>query len=345
MNIEQLKAAYAEARAANPGMRIRELAAAIGTSEAQLVALGSGKTAIPLQPAFKALLLEAYTLGPVMGLTRNDHAVHERHGVYENISFEGPVGLALNPDIDLRLFMAHWAFGFAVTEGERRSLQFFDKSGEAVHKIYLTEESDAAAFNALTARYRAEQAEALLATEAYAAPAPGQPDAAIDAAGFGEAWRGMSDSHQFFAMLRTFGVSRHQAMRLAPEGFVQELAVESTVRMLEAAAAAAVPLMIFVANRGCIQIHTGRVGKLLATGPWFNVLDPEFSLHLRQDAVSSVFLVRKPSTDGDVHSVEAYDAAGNMIIQFFGSRKPGTPELESWRSLAAALPQAGVQAG
>lgn len=344
MNIEQLQSAIEAARAANPKLRIRDIAKEVGSSEAQLVALGTGTTAVRLRQDFKALLLEANTLGRVMALTRNDNAVHERKGVYDNVSFEGPVGLAVNPDIDLRLFMSHWTFGFAVTEGERRSLQFFDKSGEAVHKIYMTEASNGEAFEAITEKYRADEQEVLLNTETYPAIAAELPDSAIDVAGFQAAWAAMTDSHQFFIMLRDYKLSRIQAMRLAPEGFVQELAPEATQRMLEAASENQVPIMVFVANRGCIQIHTGNVEKLLATGPWFNVLDPNFNLHLRQDLVASVYLVRKPSTDGDVHSIEAYDANGNMIIQFFGSRKPGVPELESWRKLVAALPTVGIAA-
>ena len=46
-----------------------------------------------------------HRLGYVMALTRNDYCVHERKGVYDNITFyEGAhnMGVALNPDIDLR---------------------------------------------------------------------------------------------------------------------------------------------------------------------------------------------------------------------------------------------------
>ncbi len=63
------------------------------------------------------------------------------------------MGQVVGPDIDLRLFMDHWEFGFAVTdeteEGPRRSLQFFDRDGTAVHKIYLTAESDVAMWSSL----------------------------------------------------------------------------------------------------------------------------------------------------------------------------------------------------
>lgn len=82
-----------------------------------------------------------------------------------------------------------------------------------------------------------------------------------------------------------------------------------------------------------IQIHSGLVTNLLEKGEWFNVLDSEFNLHLRLDGIASVWHVVKPSVDGDINSLEVYDKDGEMIVQFFGKRKPGIPELEQWREV------------
>src|SRR5690606_10991305 len=122
--IASLAGQYETFKGENPKVRIRDAAKQLGVSEAELVAVG--KDNVALKPEFQAILNEIPTLGYVMALTRNDHAVHERKGVYTEASFNGPVGLVANPDIDLRLFMNAWHFGFAVTEGDRRSLQFFD---------------------------------------------------------------------------------------------------------------------------------------------------------------------------------------------------------------------------
>ena len=40
---------------------------------------------------------------------------------------------------------------------------------------------------------------------------------------------------------------------------------------------------------------------------------------------------------GLVHSVEAFDKHGTLIIQFFGKRKPNIPEREDWRALVKQL--------
>ena len=49
--------------------------------------------------------------------------------------------------------------------------------------------------------------------------------------------------------------------------------------------------------------------------------------------------MRKPTKDGHVTSLEAYDANGEMIIQFFGKRHEGEVERDDWRFLAENLPR------
>jgi putative hemin transport protein len=72
-------------------------------------------------------------------------------------------------------------------------------------------------------------------------------------------------------------------------------------------------------------------------GPWVNVMDPDFNLHLRGDAIASAWIVKKPTTDGHVTSLELFDSDGETIALLFGKRKPGQPESEAWRTLASEL--------
>ncbi len=127
------------------------------------------------------------------------------------------VGLIVGNDIDLRIFFSHWKFGFALTErldsGFRRSLQFFDAQGTAIHKIYLTEGSSVENFDLLVARFAAPAAP--LAVEAPRAPKAGLPDAEINVDGFRTAWDVLTDTHQFHGLLNKFKVERLQALRLA----------------------------------------------------------------------------------------------------------------------------------
>ena len=145
----------------------------------------------------------------------------------------------------------------------------------------------------------------------------------------------MKDTHEFFGLLKTFGAGRVQALRLAGDEFARELPARALRTALEDAAQSKTPIMVFVGNRGCIQIHTGPIERLVETHGWFNVLDPAFNLHLREAGVARVFAVRKPTDDGIVTSIEAFDAANRTVLLMFGARKPGAPELEAWRGLVA----------
>ena len=99
--------------------------------------------------------------------------------------------------------------------------------------------------------------------------------------------------------------------------------------------------MVFVGSPGCIQIHSGPVKRIepmdIRGVQWLNVIDPTFNLHLREDAIAHVWKVEKPTSDGVVTSVEAFDHEGELMAMFFGARKPGKRELEDWRSLTRRL--------
>ena len=336
---DALRARWHAFREANPKVRIRDAAGELGVSEAELVALDCGAGTVRLEPRWEELLRGIGTLGVVTAITRNESVVHEKHGRYETIEVDPVHALVLGDDIDLRLFPRVWAKAFAVTsqtkDGERMSYQIFDRAGVAIHKVFAREGSDLAAFQSLRAALASTDQDPGENVEPAAAPVADRPDAEIDVAGFRAAWATLSDTHDFFPLLRRFKVGRRQAMRLADPEMAWPVQTGGVRRLLDQASARQVPIMVFVGNPGAIQIHTGPVERIQDVGPWLNVLDPGFNLHLREDRVANAWVVKKPSVDGVVTSLEVFDEAGEMIVQFFGKRKPGIPEREDWRALVA----------
>ncbi|WP_087690683.1 hemin-degrading factor [Pandoraea sp. PE-S2R-1] len=329
-------------------LRDRDAAAALGVSEGETVAAFVGEHVVRLRPDFIEIVEALPSLGRVMALTRNNAAVHEKDGPYEKLSHNGTIGLGLGKELDLRIFYHQWAYGYAVEtpadNGPRRSLQFFDKTGTAVHKMFLRDHSDVGAFEALVAKYRADDQTPGEQVVAADAPKAETPDADIDVAAFQRDWLAMTDTHQFFEMLRRHGVSRAQALRLAPADHAQSIPAASVRTLLEDAAGTDLPIMVFVGNAGMIQIHTGPVQNIRVMGPWVNVLDPGFNLHLREDLVDTAWIVRKPTSDGIVSSLELLDASGMVIAMFFGERKPGQAEREDWRETLGRVAAAGAAA-
>lgn len=326
-----------------PKLRIRDCAAELDVSEAELLATGVGDHVICLSHEFTKILMQLEELGPVMALTRNHSVVHERHGIYRSARMMGDsMALFVNDDIDLRIFLSHWAFGFAVTERghhvERKSLQFFDNDGQAVHKIYLTEDSDHDAYQRLVDQFASTHQSCELLLSDVSDQRFNTPDESIDHEAFQAAWDGLQDTHDFFPLLKEFKLDRLQALHLAGRERSRELVTQALAILLRQASQAELEIMVFVASRGVIQIHTGLVKHIAIVGDWLNVLDPEFNLHIRETDIDSCWAVAKPSSDGQVTSVECFDAQGNLVVQFFGKRKPGQKENPFWRALVESLP-------
>lgn len=353
-NTELLASEFARLRREKKA-RQRDIAEELGISEGELIAAHAGLSladgallgAERLQAHWPAIIAALEPLGEVMALTRNASCVHEKTGVYRKASHNNHVGLVLGGEIDLRVFYRHWAHGFAVREasekgGEaemQRSLQFFDAAGHAVHKIFLRPQSDLAAYDALVARFAdVDQAAGIVVTPPPPAPLE-LPDAKVDVAGFRAAWADLRDTHEFFTLLKKYSVSRLQGLRLAEARFVQPLDKSCVLDLLNEAAREKVAIMAFVGNAGMLQIHSGPVHKVAVMGPWINVLDTRFSLHLREDHIASAWVVRKPTVDGLVTSVELFDAKGESIVMFFGERKPGVHELCEWRHIVERVVQ------
>ncbi len=341
-----LKERYEQLKRDKPNLRIRNIADELGVSEGELLALSVGETAVRLIDNPQEILKSVHVLGEVMALTRNEDCVHERKGIYENAQFfeHGKMkqGLFVNPDIDLRLFMSQWQYCFAVSEetksGPRKSLQFFDKAGVAIHKIYLTTKSNNTEFEPLVEKFTADKQENVITVEAYEPKPADKPDNEIDWDGFRDSWNNLKDTHDFYPMLKKFKVGREQALRFAGTNLAYEVDNTASRQMLELARDKQCEIMVFVGNRGCIQIHTGPVNKLVEHENWYNVLDPMFNLHLNEDSIAHTWVTKKPTEDGIVTALELFDANSELIVTFFGKRKPGIPELELWREIIDAIP-------
>ena len=324
-----------------PRVRIRDGAKQLGSTEAGVLAAFAGSRVIRLDGSrLRDLWKRMPELGFVMALTRNESCVHERKGIFEEITLHGPnMGVVLGADIDLRMFFQPWTHGFAVfgdaEAGFKQSFQIFDAQGTAIIKVFLTDQSNQEAYTNIVREFEAH----IQSTELIPLPTPTPhqyADANVDVTTFRQAWSELKDTHHFFPMLKKFNVSRVHALRIAGD-FARKVSNDAVKQLLEHAAATDLEIMVFVGNHGNIQIHTGPVKKILEIPNWINVMDPLFNLHLRLDHIDSVWMVKKPTEDGLVHSVEVFDASGELIVQFFGKRKPGSPELPAWSAFAAGL--------
>ncbi|MCA0873553.1 hemin-degrading factor [Seohaeicola saemankumensis] len=333
-------AAIRTARQDNPKLRERDLADQLEISEAQLLAAHVGQGVTRIDADMGRVMPALSRLGEVMALTRNASCVIEKTGVYDNYTGGPHAGLVVNGEIDLRMFPRHWVHGFAVEKpledgGLRRSVQIFDAAGDAVHKVFLRDSSRVGEWDGLVAGLRlADQSDTLaVGPRAPVEPAKGDADKADR---LRAEWDKITDTHQFLQMVRKLKMNRLGAYRIAGAPYVRALAPGAVDDMLQQVAGSGLPIMAFVGNMGCIEIHTGPVNTLKPMGPWLNVLDPRFNLHLRGDHIAEVWQVTKATKRGDAVSIEAFDRDGMLIVQFFGVL--AEPEAAAkWNALVFAL--------
>jgi len=337
-----LEQRWSDLQKARPKLRLREAARELHVSEAELLATDCGGGVTLLRPEWTALLQEFPKLGRVLCVTKNDVFVHERFGQFCGIEFFDDIGVVLGEEIDLRIFLNHWRYGFAVVEQttreEMRSFQFFDVSGTEIHRVNLQPDGSLAAYEAIVARFAAADQSPDQVTVSPARVPVELPDNEIDTEGFQREWLALEDTVHFVDILRKFRVRREQGLRLAPAGCARQVPLGAIRSVLESVAEVGLPVMIFVRSSGCIQINSGMVSQVKMFGrDWLNILDSEFNLHVRLPLVHSVWVVRKPTIDGEITSLEVFDAQGENVALFFGKRGYGKSERLSWRHLLAGL--------
>lgn len=113
--------------------------------------------------------------------------------------------------------------------------------------------------------------------------------------------------------------------------------IDGNARLPHDVARRGLPIRVFTGSPGPVQIHSGPVHAIKPTGPWLDMLDEDFDRHPRLDHVAETWIVKKPTADGPVTSLELYDAQGGQIVQFFGQRLPGRPGIAAWTELAGSL--------
>lgn len=333
--LDTLRAQYAAYRADHPAAYLRDVACALGVSEAELLVASrtQGLTRLAIDD-LPALLAAIAATGEVRTMTRNDWAVIEQDGRYDDLRFfERGMGQTVG-DLDLRIFGWRWAFAWAVEDvtprGTRRSVQFFDGSGTSIHKVFL---EDAAAFASICDRFRhAEPTDALPVVTPTAAETD-RPDEAVDITTLRARWDALTDTHQFHGLLRELQVGRLQALRLAGDERARLVGADALQRALDGAAAQQEKLMIFVANTGIVQIFIGTIRKVVRMNDWLNILDPGFNLHVRDQAIAASYVVTKPTVDGPVRSLECYTADGSLVLQLFGKRHEGEQTPAGWSAI------------
>ncbi|PPD32667.1 MAG: hypothetical protein CTY19_11100 [Methylomonas sp.] len=319
---DALHQAWQDLRASQPQLRIREAAAKLGVSEAELLATQCGKSVFKLLPEWPTILGSLTESDLLMALTRNDAVVHEKISAYSETTGCDDQYLISGTHLQLCLLLSHWQVGFAVTEdspiGPRHSLQFFNHAGVAVHKCYLSGNDRLPDFQRMVADFQAtDQSQDLVLKSA--------PETAWRIEQLPPVWQRILICNQMVAQVKP--ILNQASINLAE---FRELMHQLAQLQL--------PIEITVASPAALQLHQGPIQNLRVTGPWFNVLDEGFNLHLNETAVANIQIVCVQFQQHLLHGLLLRDRQAQIILSLFGEFTEATGECTIWRDFITSLP-------
>jgi putative hemin transport protein len=293
-------------RDADPFLTLEGAAARLDVVEAELVASLCGEGVLRLDGPLADLIAMLPELGRVRAVTRNSHAAIETRGVYPPAEI-GCAGVA--GEIGARFLPEHWRYGYALDEASgldgAPGLFFYDARGDAVHELHAELETDRRMLGRLVDLF-ASFDQSAGAEIALASPRLVRPRADLSA------WL------------------RHaEDTRPVPVGGVADV--------LESARREAIPVSITVSSPGVAQRFSGLLHDVTTTATGLELQAPWVTVCIATSRIAEAWLVRTPSLDGPMSSIELLDSKARVIASVSGARWPGKPESDLWRALAEDL--------
>ncbi|WP_083439093.1 ChuX/HutX family heme-like substrate-binding protein [Herbaspirillum autotrophicum] len=306
--------------------------------------LAAQPNAIRLQGPFAPLLQRLNEVGNVTDLTCNHSASLEKHNVSGDI-YHPHLSDTDNESaeaVHLRIFYPQWQYGFALLDDAncdgppQYSFQFFDHRGEMMHKILMHDSSDLDAFRRLAGDFASPDQSSPLQLASGTAQADGI-DNTIDINALRADWAHAHSPDDFLQQQEQFDQQRLRKLRLAGKAFAYQVANDSARIILQRMAEFGTSVMSQVGNAGIVQAYYGKIKNIRSRDSLMGIMNSGFRMQLREDHIDSVWVAKKPTTDGIVTSLELFNRQGTRIASFLSKKGSGQPEPREWRDAVMRL--------
>ncbi|MGP3591880.1 ChuX/HutX family heme-like substrate-binding protein [Vagococcus sp. WN89Y] len=324
-----------------------DVAASYGMSEGELtnIRLAHDATILAI-PDVKFFVTDLELLGHVKCMTTNKNAISIQEGVFRNqhlygynkVNISAEAGLVLNPrKLDLRIFFKHWNHIYYIKQYKdkkiQRSFQIFDFYGQAIHKIFITENSSESGLSVLLKRYASTQQIPPTFNIRYPhyrsiINIDYEFNDHIDAE-----WRAMTCPEDIVALTEKYHMSRQEIFRCVKADLAWPVGKKALQEVLTAARERYEELTVSVPNHGCAQIYTGLLDKIGCANGWLQVHNPANKLLIQESKISECWVLHTPTAYGHETALEVFSGANELIVKIGGQRDEGQKERESWREI------------
>jgi putative hemin transport protein len=308
-------------------------------------------TATRLRSEFAPLMQRLATLGDLTEVTRNSSALLEKDNVSGTLYVNNEIELAPAEAMHVRIFYPQWEHGYALEEhdacsgGKRHSLQFFDRYGSMMHKIVLGENGDIASFRQLVSDHAAAEQLAPHLVHPLHSDDESEDDGLrqIDVDALRAEWAHTHNHDDFIQRQEAFDQQRLRKLRLAGKAFAYQVANDSARVILQRMTEFGTAIMAQVGNAGIVQAYYGKIKNIRIKDSRLKIMNAGFRMQLREDHIDSVWVAKKPTTDGIITSLELFNRQGTHIASFLSKKSNGQPEPREWReAIMRLMPIFGV---
>ena len=285
------------------------------------------------------LLRGLQELGPLTLQSESNGSVIEAQGIAVAGSWSGRRGALRIGASRLRLQLDRWFYGYAIKgEDDAASVQFFAADGQRILTINRTPEAMRERWTQLVRRFTSADQNPWV--ELVPTPEPStadRPDSGVDLKALRAAWDDPQQRHDCGDLSRQFGVARLQAFRLAGESRARVVPTSTFKTALRCAASAHVPVALTVESIGLAHTYTGIVRRVEHVESLLTVVEPGMRLYISEPRVAAAWLVRRPTAQGTLSSLQYFDPIAQPILTVAGNTTPGEPGLDRWERLVASL--------
>ena len=287
-----LKSKWKKFQQDNPKVRIRDAAYQMKVSEAELLSTEINETvSFLLIEDMTAFIKDVLKVDKIMLLIRSDYVVHEKTIKTKNIRLEDNQIIDLDKNdcsiLDFNIDAFEYVFFQKKMHSNRelKSFQFFDKAGMAILKIYL-KGKDLGFFDEIDLKYKK--------TYNYEM----QSDLDINNSN-------LLDSKIKINLPYDTSNSKTSC---------RDISVKSLRLILENASDMKTPIQIHALGLGTIQYHRNTVRNIVDYGPWVNVIDQKFNLHVLENGLTRASLIQYQFKDCQQYLINFFDKNNTHVL-------------------------------
>ena len=293
-HLKLLKSKWDSFRAENKRVRIRDAARELKTTEAELLSTEIDDSTYYLSiDNFQKFIEQVLSVDKLMFLIRSDIAVHEvtvdscNMQLKNNYILDSDNSIIL--DFDSNLFKHAFYQIKNHANKDLRSFQIFDSNGNASLKIYL-KGKDEFKFDDIGLKYKTN----------YNYEVPPSTHLNHKVTNYN-----VDKKVNFYFTDYIERDSRNQ----------KKIKKESLRMILNSASDNKIPIQIHGIGPGSVQYYKGRIKNIVDYGPWINVIDRTFNLHLLENKLGVSCLTEYSSKSSmRYYCVDFFDDAKNHIL-------------------------------